>query len=130
MFSFLSCAFGHLYVFFGKCLFIYLLLIFWLGCLLFWYWATWVVSIFWRLICQSLHLEIFSPILVLFTVSFVVQKLLSFIMSHLFSFVFIFITLGVDLGPKHKTRYYKTLKGIHGQNTLSHKSQQYLPSFL
>ena len=41
-----------------------LLPIFWLGCLLFCYWATWAVCIFWRLIpCQLLHLQIFSPIL-------------------------------------------------------------------
>ena len=37
---------------------------FWLGCLCFWYWATWAICIFWRLIlCQLLHFQIFSPIL-------------------------------------------------------------------
>ena len=37
---------------------------FWLGCLRFWYWATWAICIFWRLIlCQLLHLQIFSSLL-------------------------------------------------------------------
>ena len=43
-----------------------------------------------------LHLQLFSPILCLFTlfiVSFAVEKLLNFIKSHLFIFVFISITL-------------------------------------
>ena len=34
---------------------------FWLGCLCFWYWATWTACIFWRLnLCQLLHLQLFS----------------------------------------------------------------------
>ena len=41
-----------------------LLPIFWLGCLFFWYWVAWIACIFWRLIlCQLLHLQLFSPIL-------------------------------------------------------------------
>ena len=49
-------------------------------------------------VCQLLHLLLFSPFLkavfTLFIVSFVVQKLLSLIRSHLFIFAFISITLG------------------------------------
>ena len=41
-----------------------LLPIFYLCCLFFWYWATWVACIFWRLIlCQLFHLLLFYPIL-------------------------------------------------------------------
>ena len=41
-----------------------LLPIFWLGCLFFWRRIAWAVCIFWRLIpCQSVTLQIFSPIL-------------------------------------------------------------------
>ena len=37
---------------------------FWLGCLFFCYWVVWVACIFWKLIlCQLLHLLLFSPIL-------------------------------------------------------------------
>ena len=37
---------------------------FWLGCLRSWYWATWAICKFWRLIpCWSHCLQIFSPIL-------------------------------------------------------------------
>ena len=79
-----------------KCLVLWL--IFWLGLLFFWNWAVGVACIFLRLIlCQLLHLLLFSPILkALFTlliVSFVVQKLLIIIRSHLFIFAFICITL-------------------------------------
>ena len=77
-----------------------LLLIFSLGWLVhcLFYWAAWVVCIFWRLIPrQLLHLQIFSLfwgcLFVLLMVSFAVQKLWSLIKSHLFIFVFIFIIL-------------------------------------
>ena len=41
-----------------------LLPIFGLGCLFFWYWAAWAACKYCRLIlCQLLHLQIFSPIL-------------------------------------------------------------------
>ena len=54
---------SHLCVFGGN---VYLVLwpTFWLGCLFFWYWASWATCIFWRLIlCQLFHLLLCSPIL-------------------------------------------------------------------
>ena len=56
---------------------------------------------FWPSVCLlwgNFYLQIFSPILwvffILFMISFAVQKHLSLIISHLFIFGFIFITLG------------------------------------
>ena len=49
-----------------NCIFFYLVLwpIFWLGCLFFWNWAAGVACIFLRLVvCQLVHLLLFSPIL-------------------------------------------------------------------
>jgi len=72
-----------------------LLLIFWLNCLFFWYWA---VSVFWKLIPCCIFCNIFfhsiGYLFTLFMIFFAVQKLLSLIRSHLFIFVFIFIPLG------------------------------------
>jgi len=78
---------------------LYCLPIFWLDCLFFWYWAAWAAYIFWRLILCQFHLLLFffhseGCLLILFIVSFAVQKLLTLIKSHLFTFVFISITLG------------------------------------
>ena len=65
----------------------------------FWYWASWAVCIFWRLIPVSCCVGRYFPhsedcLFDLFMVSFAMQKFWGFIGSHLFTFVLIFITLG------------------------------------
>ena len=66
--------------------------------LLFVYWGSWAVCIFWRLTpCPSHCLQMLSHsvgrLSFLLMVSFAMQNLLHLIWSHLFSFVFILITL-------------------------------------
>ena len=61
---------------------------------IFWYWASGAVGIFWRLIpCPLLHWQIFSPILRVIFLSCLWLSLLSksLIRPHLFIFAFIFI---------------------------------------
>ena len=77
-----------------------LLSMFWLGCLFFWYWATWTACIYWRFFFLSVvsfaikfsHAE--SCLFTLFIVPFAMQNILSLIMPDLFIFVFITIILG------------------------------------
>ena len=89
--------FSHLYYLLWRNAYVFCPLL--LGCLFFWYWATWATCKFWRLIlCQLFCLLLFSLILMgcllaLFIVSFIVPKLLSLIRSYLFIFTFISITL-------------------------------------
>ena len=72
---------------------------FWRGYLFLWHWASGDIWLFWRCApCQSFNLQIFSSILwivsVLFMVFFAVQKLSSLIWCNLFIFVFIVVTIG------------------------------------
>ena len=64
MLSILSCVCWPSVYLLWRNVYLGLLLFFGLGCLFFWYWATWAACKSWRLIlCQLLHLQIFSPIL-------------------------------------------------------------------
>ena len=100
MLSILSCVCWQSVYLLWRNVYLGLLPIFGLGSLFFWYWAAWATCKFWRLIlCQLLHLQMFSPILrVLFLscllFALLCKSFLSFIRSHLFIFVFIYISLG------------------------------------
>ena len=72
-----------------------LLSMFWLGCLFFWYWATWTGDYFLSVVSFAIkfsHAE--SCLFTLFIVSFAVRNILSLITPDLFIFVFITIILG------------------------------------
>ena len=101
--SIFSCVFLPSICLLWRNIYLDFLAVFWLGCLFYWYWASWGVYIFWRLIlCQLLLLQIASPILwafffLLFMVSFAAQKLLSLIRSHLLIFILLSLLEEVDL---------------------------------
>ena len=66
MLTIFSCAFWPSVCFLWRMSVLIFCPFFWLGCLLiyFWYWTAWTVCIFLRVIpYQSLHLQIFHPIL-------------------------------------------------------------------
>ena len=89
MLSILSCAPGPSVCPPWRDVYLGLPLIFWLGCLFFWYWAPWAVCIFWRLIICCFICKYFLPFwglsFHLFMVSFAVQMLLSWILAKAFS---------------------------------------------
>ena len=92
---------SHLYVFFGKNVY-QIFAHFLIQLFAFWYWVTWAVCVFWRLIpCWLLRLQIFSPFWGLsfyFVYGFLCwAKSFSLIRSQLFICVFICTTLGGGL---------------------------------
>ena len=86
-----------------KCLFRSLALFFLLGCLFFYYWVVGAVVYFGnQALVGHIICKYFLPVcrlsfnLILFMVSFAVQKLVSLIRFHLFIFAFISIALETD----------------------------------